>query len=112
MADVLMTGVDPGRCASVHHSPSKDKSAFIRLATTVPDTTGLPYGLTGVDAKSFDSPDRIGIYVPAGRRTIWYSCPNTPATNDSPHLTYDFAADGGYELVCATGTESYIHQLP
>ena len=108
---VLSTGVDPGNCASSHHNtPSKEKRAFIRLATTVQDTTGLPFGLTGVDADPIDPPDRIGVYVPTGRRTIWYSCPNTPATNDNPHLTYDLAADGSYELVCAT--ESYIRQLP
>ena len=87
-------------CAShvVSDAPS-DRHAKLTVIGH-PDFPNEEFGVNGV-GDPFQFEPRPILYVPKGRRVIWYGCPGFVYTDSGPSVTYRFKAGASYELVCS-----------
>jgi hypothetical protein len=69
---------------------------------------GTAYGLDAIDDEPRIYGQRTSAEFLAGRRTVAYTCPDTPIGIDGSRLTFDFQAGSHYELVCRNGQEAEI----
>ncbi len=69
---------------------------------------GTVYGIDAIDAQPRAYGQRLSANISAGRRTVWYSCPNAPQMADGSRLSFDFVAGGRYTLVCQPEKEAVI----
>ncbi len=69
--------------------------------------SGLPGSIRAIDGRVVPgSPSSA--QVPAGRRTISFSCPNTVALDEPPQVTADFVKNESYVLTCSTNSKATI----
>ncbi|WP_202842206.1 hypothetical protein [Luteimonas saliphila] len=68
---------------------------------------GSLYGIDAVDGYPGTLDKRASVELPAGRRTVWYSCPAGPRSK----VTHDFSSGARYELVCKPGQLAEIRQV-
>lgn len=69
---------------------------------------GTVYGIAAIDAQPQAYGQRLSANVSAGRRTVWYSCPNAPQMSGGSRITFDFVAGRHYKLVCQSTMDAMI----
>ena len=92
--------------------PAKPSSTTATLTIIAEDQAlvGIVYGIDRVDGQPRYHGRQISANIPAGERTVWYSCPNAPQMGTGSHTTFDFVAGHRYSLVCRAGIGVVISQ--
>jgi hypothetical protein len=71
---------------------------------------GISYGIDFIDGNRNAFGQRVSTAVPAGTRTVWYTCPGEAPMSSGSRLSFDFKAGERYELVCRTGQDALIRR--
>ena len=87
--------------------PSETPAATLHFVAANSTLAGISFGMNAVDGRTLLLDQRTNTQLAAGRRTIWYSCPNEPAAQVGA-LTFDFAPGTRYELTCRSGLGAQI----
>ncbi|MGH8030117.1 MAG: hypothetical protein ACREO3_09295 [Arenimonas sp.] len=85
------------------HGAGEPQEATLRFVSSEVALVGISFGLDAVDQRALLLDQRTSTQLAAGRRTIWFTCPNEPATRDGSRLTFDFVPGKSYELSCGSG---------
>jgi hypothetical protein len=102
----LVSASGPATSAAVTPSPSAPASlTFVSNGQLL---VGTVYGISAIDAKAQVYGRHLSANVPAGRRTVWYSCPNALQMSKGSSLSFDFVAGKQYELVCQPAQQAMI----
>lgn len=104
---VSVLAVAGGQEKSVSQPPSP-KQASLSFVSESQVLAGMVYGIDAIDAQTRIFGQRLAANISAGRRTVWYSCPNAPQMTGGSRLTFDFEAGRRYQLVCRTGKDAEI----
>jgi hypothetical protein len=95
-----------GQAAPV--SPPSSEQASLSFASEDQVLAGIAYGIDAIDAMPSILGQRLSASIPAGQRTVWYSCPNEPRMTGGSRITFDFDAGHRYQLVCRPGRGAEI----
>ena len=87
---------------------SAPQDATLRFVAAKSVLAGISFGMNTVDGRPLLLDQRTSIQLGAGRRTIWYSCPNEPMSAQGSPITIDVKAGTRYELVCRAGQQAQI----
>jgi len=98
-----------GQAAPAPQQPQTEQASLYFVAKGQ-ILVGTLYGIDSIDASQSVFGKRTIAKVLAGRRTVWYSCPNAPQMAGGSRLTFNFVAGHQYELVCEPGKEAAIRQ--
>ena len=88
--------------------PPSSEPASLSFVSNVQALAGIAYGIDAIDAQPSFFEQRVSANVSAGRRTVSFSCPDTPQMTGGSHLTFDFVAGRHYELVCEPAKDAVI----
>ena len=88
-------------------APATASLRFDAGATTL---AGISYGIDAVDSRPSLFAERMQARIPAGLRTVWYSCPNEAAPREGARLRFEFEAGADYRLVCRPGRDAEIRR--
>ena len=89
--------------ATLSTAGAPPQDASLRFVSKQPVLVGISFGLNAVDGRALVLGQRTATQVAAGRRTIWYSCPNGPLMSEGSSLSFDFVPGKNYELSCGSG---------
>lgn len=82
--------------------------ATLRFQSKASVLAGISYGIDAVDARRSVLGERLQAEVPAGLRTIWYSCPGEAAPREGARISFAFEAGASYTLSCRAGQDAEI----
>ena len=87
-------------------STSQSQDATLSFVASGSPLVGISFGMSAVDGRTLVLDQRTSTQLAAGRRTIWYSCPNEAGMQGA--LSFDFEPGTRYELACRNGLPAQI----
>ena len=97
-AAVAASGTSPAPSGA-----GEPKDATLRFVSSEAALVGISFGMNAVDDRALLLDQRTSTHLAAGRRTIWFSCPNEPALKDGSRISFDFEPGKRYALSCGSG---------
>ena len=88
--------------------PPSARPATLSFDTSGNVLAGISFGIEAVDSRPTFLGDRRATQVPAGVRTVSYSCPGSDPSTQGARITFDFAEGGAYRLTCRSGQAAII----
>jgi len=89
---------------------SQPQDATLRFVASDSALVGISFGMSAVDGRTLLLDQRTSTHLAAGRRTIWYSCPNEAGMQEGSALSFDFVPGKRYELACRSGLPAQIRE--
>lgn len=105
----LGSASSPATSAAVPSSP--ETPASLSFVSKNPLLVGTVYGISAIDANAQVYGRHLTATVPAGHRTVWYSCPNASQMAGKSSIRFDFVAGQRYELVCQPAQQAMIRPM-
>ena len=88
--------------------PAHVRPATLSFGASADMLAGISYGLDSVDARPLLFSERRATNIPAGVRTVAFSCPATGGASQAASITFDFSDGGAYRLVCRAGKAAIV----